>query len=461
MSRVPPNAKNADERERHREHDRDLADVDAAAAATPTATATNSIARMSSTTAAPRSCARARSQRAEVDQHGRGDADARRDQRRSEEQRRRRVLAARSPSAIAARERERRRRARRRRRPTADLAHLHSRVSRPTQNSMNTTPSSANTSSISLGRDETEHGRARRRNAGEDLADERRLAESPEQLVADLRREQDHEQSVRTPPCLRPRRRSEVPSTVLGHSRQPPRVAHRKPEITDTARSWNSADADQVPTCGKCHYSCGPLSFEDHLNAPRGLGALRDWPLHRRGRRRGLRRSLRVAVRAEGGRVADAGLTPKAAALRAPRAARWWSSWREGPSRGRSLTPDRISDALGGLIPPKRHAATLAADALHRALGSAAKAGRSPSPSARRTLVAMSGGVDSAAAAQLALDAGDDVLAVTLDCGPIPATAASSLLLAPGRAPARASSPPHGDPASHARHARALPRGGR
>ena len=43
-------------------------------------------------------------------------------------------------------------------------------------------------------------------------------------------------------------------------------------------------------------------------------------------------------------------------------------------------------------------------------------------PNPRRTLVAMSGGVDSAAAAQLALDAGDEVLAVTLELWSDPAT---------------------------------------
>ena len=85
------------------------------------------------------------------------------------------------------------------------------------------------------------------------------------------------------------------------------------------------------------------------------------------------------------------------------------------------MTPDRIAEALGGLIPPKRHAAELAADALHRALGSAA-AEASLAPDPRRTLVAMSGGVDSAAAAQLALDAGDEVVAVTLELWSDPAT---------------------------------------
>jgi len=80
------------------------------------------------------------------------------------------------------------------------------------------------------------------------------------------------------------------------------------------------------------------------------------------------------------------------------------------------LDAQRVADALGGLAPPKRHAADLAVDAFHRALGSAARDGAfAVAPSARRALVAMSGGVDSAAAAQLALDAGDEVVAVTLE----------------------------------------------
>src|SRR4029079_10282211 len=76
---------------------------------------------------------------------------------------------------------------------------------------------------------------------------------------------------------------------------------------------------------------------------------------------------------------------------------------------------------LGGLTPASMHAASLAADALHRALGSAAKDAEfhidrdNRGSGETRVLVAMSGGVDSAVAAQLALDAGDDVVAVTLE----------------------------------------------
>jgi tRNA-specific 2-thiouridylase len=86
------------------------------------------------------------------------------------------------------------------------------------------------------------------------------------------------------------------------------------------------------------------------------------------------------------------------------------------------LNGEELARGLG-LSPPKRHAAELAADALHRALGAAAKDGAVRLEAAgRRTLVAMSGGVDSAAAAQLALDAGDEVVAVTLELWSDPGT---------------------------------------
>ena len=59
-----------------------------------------------------------------------------------------------------------------------------------------------------------------------------------------------------------------------------------------------------------------------------------------------------------------------------------------------------IAAELGGLSPGKLHAADLAADALHRALGAACADAAVPFD-APRTLVAMSGGVDSAVAALL------------------------------------------------------------
>jgi tRNA-uridine 2-sulfurtransferase len=71
-----------------------------------------------------------------------------------------------------------------------------------------------------------------------------------------------------------------------------------------------------------------------------------------------------------------------------------------------------IAAELGGLSPGKFHAADLAADALHAALGAAVRAGGALPPDPARTLVAMSGGVDSAVAALLA---GENAAAVTLE----------------------------------------------
>jgi tRNA-uridine 2-sulfurtransferase len=68
-----------------------------------------------------------------------------------------------------------------------------------------------------------------------------------------------------------------------------------------------------------------------------------------------------------------------------------------------------VAAALGGLSPGKFHAAELAADALHRALGAAAAADAATAPHSGRTLVAMSGGVDSAVVALLARADGDAV----------------------------------------------------
>jgi tRNA-uridine 2-sulfurtransferase len=74
-----------------------------------------------------------------------------------------------------------------------------------------------------------------------------------------------------------------------------------------------------------------------------------------------------------------------------------------------------IARELGGLSAAKRHAAELAADALHRALGGAARERVKLAFCSGRTLVAMSGGVDSAVAALLVAQAGAQAVGVTLE----------------------------------------------
>ena len=115
-----------------------------------------------------------------------------------------------------------------------------------------------------------------------------------------------------------------------------------------------------------------------------------------------------------------------------------------------------IAAELGGLSPGKLHAADLAADALHRALGLAARADAAVALDQRRTLVAMSGGVDSAVAALLT---GEGAVAVTLELWADEANDAEASCCSAHavrrRALARARD---GHAALHARPARGVPR---
>jgi tRNA-specific 2-thiouridylase len=129
-----------------------------------------------------------------------------------------------------------------------------------------------------------------------------------------------------------------------------------------------------------------------------------------------IRISLAVEASSEEGRICDAGFD--ASGCGAVIAA---GSASVGLLRGAPLlaaaqiSADSIAHELGGLSAAKRHAAELACDALHRALGAAARAHARLAAREGRTLVAMSGGVDSAVAALLVARAGGEAVAVTLE----------------------------------------------
>jgi tRNA-specific 2-thiouridylase len=152
--------------------------------------------------------------------------------------------------------------------------------------------------------------------------------------------------------------------------------------------------------------------FAEHLAAPAGRGALRSGGHdgHAGGSLCG--DLIRVSVRVEGDRVTEAGFDAEGCgALTAAGSAAVLLVEGEPLLDAARVGSAAISEELGGLSPGKLHAADLAADALHRALGAAAREASVP-VDGDRTLVAMSGGVDSAVAALLV---GGPAVAVTLE----------------------------------------------
>jgi tRNA-specific 2-thiouridylase len=158
------------------------------------------------------------------------------------------------------------------------------------------------------------------------------------------------------------------------------------------------------------------LAFEHHLTSPQGRGRTpRDaFTVTSDGGACGDR--IRFSVAVDGDRVADAGFEAHGCGASTAAGSAAVSLIRGRPVLDAAkIGPAQIADELGGLSSGKLHAAELAADALHRALGAAvSERAWVRRPSNRRTLVAMSGGVDSAVAALLSARAGETV-AVTLE----------------------------------------------
>ena len=159
------------------------------------------------------------------------------------------------------------------------------------------------------------------------------------------------------------------------------------------------------------------LAFEHHLTSPQGQG-------HRPaqghagtagGYACGDEITMTVAV--DGDRVSDAGFTARGCGASTAAASAAVTLVRDASIVDAARVSTHVVAAeLGGLSPGKLHAAELAADALARALGGAvrAHANIARDPSNPVTLVAMSGGVDSAVAAHLCAQEGP-TLAVTLE----------------------------------------------
>jgi tRNA-specific 2-thiouridylase len=159
------------------------------------------------------------------------------------------------------------------------------------------------------------------------------------------------------------------------------------------------------------------LAFEHHLTSPQG----RDHrPDHGHGATAGgyaCGDEITMIVAVDGGRVADAGFTARGCGASTAAASAAVTLIRDVPIvEAARVGTTEIANELGGLSPGKLHAAELAADALARALGGAvgAHAGIPRNPAKPTTLVAMSGGVDSAVAAHLCAQEGP-TLAVTLE----------------------------------------------
>ncbi|MBV9798240.1 MAG: tRNA 2-thiouridine(34) synthase MnmA [Solirubrobacterales bacterium] len=192
-----------------------------------------------------------------------------------------------------------------------------------------------------------------------------------------------------------------------------------------------------------------PLAFEHHLTSPQGLGRRPAGAFTGSAGSPACCDRVEFSVSVDADTVDDAGFVARGCGAATAAASAAVTLVRGRPIlQAARISPADIAEELGGLSPAKLHAAELATDALHCALGGAvrerAKLKRAPQ---RRTLVAMSGGVDSAVAALRCARAGDTVT-VTLELWSDPENDAersccSSSAVAQARALAHSMGLPH------------------
>ncbi len=160
-----------------------------------------------------------------------------------------------------------------------------------------------------------------------------------------------------------------------------------------------------------------PVAFEHHLTSPQGLGHVpaNDFTLTADGG--ACCDSIRFSLGLLDDGLLDAGFDAHGCGAATAAGSAAVTLVRGGTVLDAARVGARdIAEELGGLSPGKLHAADLAADALARALGAVARecAVLAGPPSGSRTLVAMSGGVDSTVAALRCAQLGETV-AVTLE----------------------------------------------
>jgi tRNA-specific 2-thiouridylase len=155
-------------------------------------------------------------------------------------------------------------------------------------------------------------------------------------------------------------------------------------------------------------------TFEHHLTSPQGYRQMPTKASSTRVSGYACCDEIAFAVAVDGDMATDAGFDARGCGATIAAGSAAVALVRETPIlEAARMGAREIAAELGGLSPGKFHAAELAADALARALGDAVRSHASLTP-ADRTLVAVSGGVDSAVAALLSSRT-TDTATVTLE----------------------------------------------